>query len=147
MRTSLHVAGAAGSLPSISFLLERGANVNCLDNFGITPLFEAVKNGKNEAAQMLFAAGGTLGMKEIAPNGNAGNESSGHLETGTSSVGGVGGVGAGAVDVGAGAGPEGSYTRDAGTLMCAVAASGNSTYMERLLRYGLRAEAADYGTW
>ena len=36
--------------------------MNCVDCFGVTPLFEAVRNGHGGASEVLFQAGGTLGL-------------------------------------------------------------------------------------
>lgn len=39
----LHVAAAKGQAASARFLLENGADANAVDSFGLTPLFEAVR--------------------------------------------------------------------------------------------------------
>jgi len=61
-RTALHVAAAKGQVGSTRLLLSRGAAVDCRDCFGITPLFEAVRNGHDEVAELLFAKGASLGL-------------------------------------------------------------------------------------
>jgi ankyrin repeat protein/CRP-like cAMP-binding protein len=63
-RTALHAASAKGVTISVKYLLERRADVNCLDNFGVTPLFEAVRNGHEEVARLLFKHGGNLGLTD-----------------------------------------------------------------------------------
>jgi len=62
-RTALHVAAAKGQLGSARLLLGRGAAVDCRDCFGVTPLFEAVRNGHDEVAELLFAQGASLGLR------------------------------------------------------------------------------------
>ena len=69
-RTALHVAAAKGQAESIRFLLENGATANCKDCFGVTPLFEAVRNGHDLAAEVLFKAGGRLGLADSGQTDN-----------------------------------------------------------------------------
>lgn len=56
-RTPLHLAAAAGSLPTVNVLIENGANVNALDRWGGTPLRDAVAENHNEVAVRLREAG------------------------------------------------------------------------------------------
>lgn len=55
--TALIFASEAGATEIIQLLIERGANVNHVNNFQRTPLFWAKKAGKSEAAQLLESHG------------------------------------------------------------------------------------------
>ena len=119
-RCGLHIAAAKGADAAIRYLLDHGADPSAKDAFGTTPLFEAVVNGHATAAAMLRSAGGTLGLRTAASAAAAatlGNES-----------------GAAAA----------RRARDAGTLMCAVASSGDVPFLTALLANGLSPDAADY---
>lgn len=61
-RTAIHVAASKGSYDSIVFLIDKGADVNCVDVFGATPLFEAVRNGHDKCAELLYKHGAKLGL-------------------------------------------------------------------------------------
>jgi len=52
----LHVAAAAGSMPVIQLLLMNGANVNCVESLGASPLFIASFHGHREVADVLAVA-------------------------------------------------------------------------------------------
>ena len=115
-RCGLHVAAAKGADAAVRYLLDHGADPCATDAFGTTPLFEAVVNAHATGAAMLRAAGGTLGLRSAAAAA-PGHES------------------------GAAVARRG---RDAGTLMCAVASSGDVPFLAALLANGLSADAADY---
>jgi ankyrin repeat protein len=55
--TPLHVAAIAGSAPMIEWLLSKGADVDASNTEAMTPLFEAIRNGKDEAARVLIEKG------------------------------------------------------------------------------------------
>ena len=59
--TALHLAAAGGHLAVVNTLLAANAIVNTLNAAGLTPLGEAVANGRNAAARRLIAAGGRHG--------------------------------------------------------------------------------------
>lgn len=59
-RVALHNAAAQGVIVSVRFLLQSGANPNVKDAAGITPLFEAVRNGHAKCAEAIRLAGGRL---------------------------------------------------------------------------------------
>ena len=63
-RAGLHVASAQGNTDICDFLIHRGANVNIRDNFGRTPLREAVENGQRATAEVLARNGGTFGLDD-----------------------------------------------------------------------------------
>ena len=44
VRTGLHVAAANNQYDVVNFFIEQGADVNCKDSFGRTPMREAVEN-------------------------------------------------------------------------------------------------------
>lgn len=56
-RTVLHDAATGGNVSIISHLLRAGLNVNSVDWCGRTPIWEAVSEGKAEAAEYLLAEG------------------------------------------------------------------------------------------
>ena len=64
-RSALHVAAAAGNLEAVHRLLEHGADPNALDNFGLTPLDDTIRNGHHEVAASLRARGGTSRSKQV----------------------------------------------------------------------------------
>ena len=59
-RRAIHIGSAAGDLRAIKILLDAGADASSLDNFGRTPLLEAVRAGFSSAAKMLYDSGGKL---------------------------------------------------------------------------------------
>ncbi len=119
-RTALHVAAAKGAHAAVRYLLDHVAAMNVVDAFGNTPLFEAVLGGHATCAAMLCASGAVLGLRD------ARDDSGGDEHAGVNA----------AMAVRRG--------RDAGTLMCAVASSGDVALLSALLTNGLPAGAADY---
>ncbi len=53
-RSPLHIACSAGCVQCIQYLLEKGAQINALDNSGNTPLMEAVKQRKTDAVALVL---------------------------------------------------------------------------------------------
>ena len=53
-RTSLHQAILAGSLMTCEFLLLTGANINCADKNGYTPLHLSIEVGNTALAYLLL---------------------------------------------------------------------------------------------
>jgi ankyrin repeat protein len=119
-RTALHVAAAKGAHAAVRYLLDHGAAMNAIDAFGNTPLFEAVLGAHATCAAMLRASGAVLGLRDARDDG--------------------GGNG----DAGVSAAAAVRRGRDAGTLMCSVASSGDVALLSALLTNGLPAGAADY---
>ena len=56
-RSGLHVAASEGSLAVVNCLIDRGADVNCVDRFGHTPLDDAVKAGNADVIDALRLTG------------------------------------------------------------------------------------------
>ncbi|KAL3930193.1 MAG: hypothetical protein SGPRY_001644 [Prymnesium sp.] len=63
-RTALHAAVTAGVLPVVEYLVEQKARVNAVDDFGRTPLANAVAMGSSPVAMAVRAAGGELLWEE-----------------------------------------------------------------------------------
>jgi ankyrin repeat protein len=59
--TPLHAAAIAGSAPMIEWLLSKGADVEAANTEAMTPLFEAIRNGKDDAARVLIEKGAKTG--------------------------------------------------------------------------------------
>jgi len=58
-------AAGFGRIDIISFLLERGADKNCKDKWGVTPLHEASLNNHEDICLKLLDVGANLGSKDI----------------------------------------------------------------------------------
>ena len=56
-RTCLHLAASEGNVPIVELLLGHGAAVNARDRWGGTPLRDAIREGRPEAAMLLRARG------------------------------------------------------------------------------------------
>ena len=50
----LHFAAQTGNFQILSILKDAGADVNCTDNDGVTPLMLLAQNGKTDAALQLL---------------------------------------------------------------------------------------------
>ena len=59
-----HLAASKGHEDITRFLIQNGAEINNLDNFGNTPLLEAIKNGHDNIASLLAKEGGVLEIKD-----------------------------------------------------------------------------------
>jgi hypothetical protein len=55
--TATHAAAASGSLPTLRYLISKGADVNALDRYGDSPLELASSNGHEAAARFLAEHG------------------------------------------------------------------------------------------
>jgi len=63
-RTCLHVAASEGHLALITMLLDRGAKTSPSDRWGGSPLDDAMRHNKPEAAELLRRHGATLGVAD-----------------------------------------------------------------------------------
>mmetsp|Transcript_37196 Transcript_37196/g.117068 ORF Transcript_37196/g.117068 Transcript_37196/m.117068 type:complete len:1082 (+) Transcript_37196:459-3704(+) len=63
-RTALHLASVKGQVSTVEILLFGGANPSSFDNFGRTPLLEAVRHGNDGVAKLLYKHGAKLGLKD-----------------------------------------------------------------------------------
>ncbi len=61
-RTPLHIAAANGRYAMVDYLLTVGAHVHTHDQFGYTPLRDAVEKRYPKIIQLLRADGAQLGM-------------------------------------------------------------------------------------
>ncbi|XP_063687082.1 uncharacterized protein LOC134820564 isoform X2 [Bolinopsis microptera] len=61
-RTPLHIATSVGDLESTKLLIWNHADVNALDRFGYSPLFEAVQHKHDNVCKHLRSAGAKLSM-------------------------------------------------------------------------------------
>ena len=65
-RTALHHAAAKGDLEIIEYLIVKGAKLDAVDNFGLTPLGEAGRHatrlGENKVRDLLIDAGATVSI-------------------------------------------------------------------------------------
>jgi predicted LPLAT superfamily acyltransferase len=59
-QTALHMASMNGKVDIISVLIARGAQVDAVDDQGITPMMLAAKDGRVEAVQALLAQGAKI---------------------------------------------------------------------------------------
>ncbi|PKA57201.1 Potassium channel KOR2 [Apostasia shenzhenica] len=63
-RTALHMAASRGYEDIVRFLIQRRANVNCIDKFGNSPLLEAVMIGHDRVARLLVVHGAVLSLED-----------------------------------------------------------------------------------
>eukprot|EP00899_Mesostigma_viride_P007204 jgi/Mesvir1/16485/Mv10043-RA.1 len=66
-RTPLAVAASEGQILSVDFLLSHKADVDILDRWGGTPMWDALKSKRFRVAKMLQCAGGHLGAAGELP--------------------------------------------------------------------------------
>lgn len=57
---ALSIAAENGNLPMIEYLIGIGMNVNGLDSYSYTPLYNAVYSGHTDAAELLFRYGASI---------------------------------------------------------------------------------------
>lgn len=64
--SALHCAAKYGQDEVLTLLLENGAEVDCLDAYGATPLFWAAKNEYGSAVKILLGKGADAGIRNLA---------------------------------------------------------------------------------
>jgi len=62
-RTASHLAAAAGHEHALAFLISKGANMNVVDNWGGTPLDDAVRTGMVRCIRIIRENGGKTGKR------------------------------------------------------------------------------------
>lgn len=62
---SLHQASFQGNAEAIKLLLKQGADRECQDDFGITPLFVAAQYGKLESLSILISSGANVNCQAL----------------------------------------------------------------------------------
>ncbi|XP_061288338.1 ankyrin repeat and SOCS box protein 3 isoform X3 [Bos javanicus] len=62
---ALHQASFQGNAEIIKLLLKKGANKECQDDFGITPLFVAAQYGKLESLSILISSGADVNCQAL----------------------------------------------------------------------------------
>ncbi|XP_044781840.1 ankyrin repeat and SOCS box protein 3 isoform X3 [Bubalus bubalis] len=62
---ALHQASFQGNAEIIKLLLKKGANKECQDDFGITPLFVAAQYGKLESLSILISSGANVNCQAL----------------------------------------------------------------------------------
>ena len=71
-RTALHCAADYGQTEIVKYLLSKGANVNALDKYGISPLLNAVFESHTDCVKVLLEKGADKNQK--APGGETAYE-------------------------------------------------------------------------
>ncbi|KAL1540741.1 potassium channel SKOR-like isoform X2 [Salvia divinorum] len=64
-RTALHLAASRGYEDITLFLIQERVDINAEDNFGNTPLLEAIKNGHDKVASLLYKEGAILKIDNV----------------------------------------------------------------------------------
>ncbi|MCO5570437.1 hypothetical protein L7F22_024159 [Adiantum nelumboides] len=59
-----HLAACEGHTECLSLLINKGADVNRKDNFGVTPLFDALRAGQDSTAQILVESGAKTHLED-----------------------------------------------------------------------------------
>lgn len=67
-KTPLYCAAQAGSLAACKVLVQEGADVNAMDHWGCTPLYEAVEQGHLDVSQFLVKRKALLTMNRVRPS-------------------------------------------------------------------------------
>ncbi|XP_071830900.1 myotrophin-like [Apostichopus japonicus] len=68
-RALIHIAADYGQADVITFLISKGAEVNCADKHGITPLLAAIWEGHETCVSLLLSKGADKSGK--APSGES----------------------------------------------------------------------------
>ncbi|XP_047954448.1 potassium channel SKOR-like isoform X1 [Salvia hispanica] len=64
-RTALHLAASRGYEDITLFLIQECVDINAEDNFGNTPLLEAIKNGHDKVASLLYKEGAMVKIDNV----------------------------------------------------------------------------------
>ncbi len=124
-RTALHLAAACGASAAVAWLLEQGAEVNCMDHFLRTPLRDAAEAGHADVQRQLIAVGGMVHFNDARFDAD-GSYCEDSLDAGASSVSGA----AKAAGLSATAGLPGGEARAASSAKARAGLSENSVDVE-----------------
>ena len=76
----MHEAVTAGHYEAVQLLLEKGADINKVDNDGATPLISAAMSGHKDVVELLLAAGADKSVEDNWGTALDAARESGHAE-------------------------------------------------------------------
>lgn len=64
-RTPLHLSASENQINVIKYLVNLKVNINPIDRWGNSPLYDAIENNHNEVVEILLKNGAKLFVKDI----------------------------------------------------------------------------------